>query len=97
MEKITVSANPEFTYQGRTRLTIRTKSGGELVKETAVRQGTQLTPEQIIEKYNRVCAYRSVSNDQRDRARAMWTNLRAVKDFAEPMRVLAHFGRPVAL
>ena len=50
--------------------------------------------EELTAKFNRVCAFRSVTNEQRDRTHVTWGNLRAVKDIAEPMRALARFGRP---
>ena len=76
---------------------MRTKTGGELVKETLVRLNTPMTRQEIIAKFNRVCAFMSVSDEQRDRARGEWSNLRAVRDIAEPIRALAHFGRPLPL
>jgi 2-methylcitrate dehydratase PrpD len=97
MDKITVGADPGFTYQGQARLTVRSKTGSELVKETAVRLSTPMTNDEITAKFNRVCAYRSIPNDQRDRARAAWANLRTVRDIAVPMRELAQFGRPQPL
>jgi 2-methylcitrate dehydratase len=97
MSKITVGADPAFTYQGQARLTVRNKAGGELVKEIAVRIGTPMTHEEIVAKFNRVCAYMSIPNDQRDRARTAWGNLRNVRDIAEPMRELARFGKPQPL
>ena len=97
MDKITVAADPAFTYQGQARLTVRSKTGGELVKETAVRLLTPMTHDEIVAKFNRVCAYMSIPNDQRDRARKAWANLRTVRDIAEPMRELARFGRPQPL
>lgn len=97
MDKITAGPNPSFTYQGQARLTTRTKSGGELVKETAVHLNTPMTHEEIVKKFDRACAYMSVSNEQRDRARGQWLNLRAIHDMAEPMRTLAKFGRPMPL
>jgi len=97
MEKITVGPDPNLTYQGAARLTVRTKTGGELVKETAVHLNTPMTRQEIDAKFNRVCAFMSVSDEQRDRARAAWSNLSAVRDIAEPIRGLAHFGRPLPL
>jgi 2-methylcitrate dehydratase len=97
MDKVSVGADPAFTYQGQARLTVRNKTGGQLVKETSVRLLTPMTHDEIIAKFNRACAYMSIPNDQRDRARAAWGNLRAVKDIAEPMRELARFGQPKAL
>ena len=48
-------------------------------------------------KFNRVCDYKGVAPQQRDRAREVWTNLREVKDFAEAMQSLAKFGNPKPL
>jgi 2-methylcitrate dehydratase len=96
-EKITVSPNFEYRYQGQSRLTIRTRSGRELVKETDVHMNTPMTHEEILVKFNRVCATRFVRDDQRDRLRATWSDLRKVKDIADPIRDLAHFGRPQPL
>lgn len=101
MEKITLAPTPEFTEGGQVRLTVRRN------KEPFVRQfmgihapdedQTPLTHEEIIAKFNRVCAFRSIPNEQRDRAREQWSNLHAIQDIAEPMRTLAKFGRPLPL
>jgi hypothetical protein len=56
-----------------------------------------MTHKEIIDKFNRVCAFRSISNQQRDHARDLWLNLRKVRDFAEPMSALASFGHPLPL
>jgi 2-methylcitrate dehydratase len=97
MEKITVGPDPNLTYQGAARLTVRTNTGGELVKETLVRLNTPMTRQEMVAKFNRVCTFMSVADEQRDRARAEWQNLSAVRDIAEPIRALAHFGRPLPL
>lgn len=97
MEKITVGPDPNLTYQGAARLTVRSKTGAELVKETLVQLSTPMTHQEIIAKFNRVCAFMSVSDEQRDRARATWSNLLPVRDIAEPIRALARFGRPLPL
>jgi 2-methylcitrate dehydratase len=97
MEKITIGPDPSFTYQGAARLTVRTKTGGELVKQTLVHLNTPMTRQEIVAKFNRVCAFMSVADEQRDRARAEWSSLSAVRDIAEPIRALAHFGRPLPL
>ena len=97
MEKITVGPDPKLTYQGAARLTVRNRAGGELVKETLVRLSTPMTHQEIVAKFNRVCAFMSMPDEQRDRARAMWSNLAQVRDMAEPIRALAHFGRPLPL
>lgn len=95
MQKITVRANPEFKEDNRSRLTLRKKSGGKLVKEAF--EYRTVTHDDVIAKFNRVCAYMSVSTEQRDRALATWPNLRKVHDIAEPMREMAHFGKPLPL
>lgn len=102
MEKITVSVNPDYAYQGQVRMTVRTKAGGKLIKETSNPRGennfgSPVTHEEIIAKFNRICAFMHVSDEQKDRALAQWSNLRAVKDIAEPMQNLAKFGRPLPL
>jgi 2-methylcitrate dehydratase len=97
MEKITVGTDSSLTYQGAARLTVRTKTGSELVKQTLVHLNTPMTRQEIIAKFNRVCAFMSVADEQRDRSRAEWSNLLAVRDIAEPIRALAHFGRPSPL
>lgn len=79
---------------GATRLTVRTKTGGELVKEAPLDSNTPMTRQEIVAKFDRVCAFRLVTNTQRDRAREQWLNLHALPDIAEPMRTLANFGRP---
>jgi hypothetical protein len=56
-----------------------------------------MSDEEIAAKFDRACAYMSVANGQRDRARTEWANLRAVKDISVPMRTLANFGRPLPL
>ena len=97
MEKITVAPNRELTYQGEVRLTVRNKTGGALVKETHVHLNTPMTHAEIVAKFKRACGFMSVSDAQRDRALAAWSNLSAVRDIAEPMRDLAHFGQPLPL
>ena len=56
-----------------------------------------MSDDDITAKFKRACAFRHVSDAQRDQALAQWWNLRAVKDVAEPMRTLAKFGRPLPL
>jgi len=102
MDRITVSVNPDYPYQGQVRMTVRTKAGGELIRESKndrgdLNFGSPVTHEEIIAKYNRVCAFMHVADSQRDRALTQWSNLRAVKDIAEPMQTLAKFGRPLPL
>lgn len=97
MSITTVAPNPSYTYMGQNRITVRTRQGGTKTKETSVRIVTQMTRQELIAKFTRVCAFRQVANDQRDRALAEWLDLRAVKDIAKPMRTLANFGNPSPL
>ena len=97
MDKITAGPNYAYTYQGQARITVVTKTGGKLVKETLLHMNRPMTRQEIIEKFNRVCAFRSISNQQRDQARELWLNLQKVRDFAEPMNALATFGHPLPL
>ena len=102
MEKITVSANPDYAYHGQVRMTVRTKAGGELVREIndpngGISFGTPMTHADITAKFNRIFAFMHVTDKQRERALAQWSNLRAVKDIAEPIQNLAVFGRPLPL
>ena len=94
MDKIIMKENPDFGYH-RGRITVRNKAGGELVKDGFHEKA--MSYEEISAKFDRNCAFRSVSNEVRDHTRATWSNLRAVKDIAEPMRALAHFGQPLPL
>jgi 2-methylcitrate dehydratase len=104
MALMTARANSNETYQnealslsGQVRLTVRNKSGGELVKETTIGYKRPLTHEEIVAKFDRVCAFRQVSDAQRAQARTQWLNLRAIRDIAEPINTLATFGKPLPL
>jgi 2-methylcitrate dehydratase len=91
MSKITVAPNYDYTYQGEARLTVTTRDGQKLVKETLVHMATPMTHQEILEKFDRVCAFRSISREQRDRSRDQWLNLRKIGDFADTMQTLAKF------
>ena len=97
MDKITAGPNYDYTYQGEARITVVTKTGRKLVKETLLHMNRPMTHQEIIEKFNRVCAFRAISDQQRDRAREAWLNLRKARDFAETMSTLATFGHPEPL
>ena len=97
MDRITVTANPEFTHIGQGRFTVRTKAGGELVKEMNAPHHTQMTHEEVAAKFKRACDFRHINDTQRETAYAAWSNLRDVKDISVPIRALAHFGRPLPL
>jgi 2-methylcitrate dehydratase PrpD len=96
MAKVTCEPSPEMERpQGKSRITVRKKSGEALTKDVLVE--IPITHEDTLVKFKRVCAFMSVPNAQRDRALAAWSNLRAVKDIAEPMAMLSRFGRPLSL
>jgi hypothetical protein len=56
-----------------------------------------MTYDEVVAKYKRVCDFMKVDSGQRDRALSIWSNLKAVKDIGDAMRVLATFGRPQRL
>jgi 2-methylcitrate dehydratase len=96
MARITIQANPDLVgTQGKSRITVRKKSGETFTK--VVETERPVTYEEVQKKFERVCAYQGISNDKRDRAKAMWTNLKAVKDIAEPMRFMAQIVPPLPL
>jgi 2-methylcitrate dehydratase len=83
------------------RITIKTKSGRELtlvagVKTTENRlwQLTSTTIPEMHAKFDRNCAYRGVTDAQRNSIRETWSDLRKVKDIAVPIRAtLANLGK----
>ena len=103
--KMTFWPQPEWTGNAPARITVRKKSGQEKSWDSfngvrnapAGEVNTPMTDQEITAKFNRVCAYMHVTNEQRDRARAAWGNLRAVKDIGDAMRTLQNFGRPLPL
>jgi 2-methylcitrate dehydratase len=94
MNKVTCEANPEFV-KPRSRVTVRTKAGKEQVTDVFVEH--PVTHDEVVAKFKRVCAYKSISDEQRDRTLATWTALEKVHDIADTMRDLAHFGKPLPL
>jgi 2-methylcitrate dehydratase len=87
------------------RVTIRTRSGREKVftagTKTEGRKEWQLTSttlDEMHQKFNANCAYRGVPDVQRDRIRRTWSDLRNVKDIADPIReTLAIYGKRTPL
>ena len=94
MEKITVGLNPN--PKGGMIFTVH-KKGDPNSRQFTPPPEPQMTRDDINKKFNRVCAFRAISDSQRERVRETWSNLRAVRDIAESMRDLAKFGRPVTL
>jgi hypothetical protein len=102
MGRLTVGPVKDWEGNGTARLTIRKKNGEIKSFDThgGVRRATpddylrRMTDEDVTAKFVRACAYRKVSNAQRDKALSQWWDLRAAKDIAEPIRTLAKFGTP---
>lgn len=108
-----ISCSPVAGWSGNApgRTTIRKRSGeqktwdiqggrrnspsGELLERPSATH--RLTADEVSHKFERACAFRQVDNAQRDQARALWTNLGALKDVGEAIQSLASFGRPRAL
>ena len=83
-------------------MSVRKKDGAELVRElgrnnTGISLGTPVTHDEIVAKFNRVFTFMRVSSTQRERAFEQWSNLRGVRDIAEPIGNLARFGSPAPL
>jgi 2-methylcitrate dehydratase len=81
----------EFNTQGGRR---RAPQGELLSKPTP---DHRLTMDEIVAKFNRACDYMKVNPAQRDKARAVWSNIAAVKDMTEVVQVMAKFGNPKPL
>jgi hypothetical protein len=56
-----------------------------------------MSHDDLMQKHNRISDFMQVSRDQRERALAQWTNLRASKDIADAMQTIAKFGQPKPL
>ena len=104
MDKITCAPVDGWGGLGTARITIRKHSGEQRSWDTwgGARNPTledypRPTNAGIRAKFERACAFRSVSDAQRDRAWAAWSNLRAINDVGEAMQTLATFGRPQPL
>jgi 2-methylcitrate dehydratase len=90
MQKITVVENAEFPSRDRSRITVRKTTGEEMVEEAG--HETPMSRAEIDAKFDRVLAG-VVPGGVRDRMRTTWSNLRSVRDIAEPMSALAHVRR----
>jgi 2-methylcitrate dehydratase len=95
MNKITLRPLLDRTVGGGTVVTVRKKSG-----EQRTFMGKAVAPmshDDLMQKHNRISDFMQVSRDQRERALAQWTNLRASKDIADAMQTIAKFGQPKPL
>jgi len=106
MKKITMSQGVGFSGNGAALTVITKKNGekkafpaqggrkrapeGELLSKPT--PDHRLTMEEIVAKFNRACEYKKVDAAQRDKARAIWSNIAALKDVGEAVQVMAKFG-----
>jgi 2-methylcitrate dehydratase len=105
IDKIPFSPGPEWQGNGTCRIIVHKKNGDEKYWDAfngsrnpgEMEDYPQMSDDDITAKFKRVCAYRQVSDAQRDQFLKYFWNLSAVKDMAEPMRALANFGKPLAL
>jgi 2-methylcitrate dehydratase len=104
MDKITISEVTEWIGLGPARIVIRKKNGEVRTWDSyggnrviGEKEHIHLSDDEVVAKFDRVCAYQKMDNAQRDRARELWGNLRSVKDIGDAMRTLAKFGRPKPL
>jgi 2-methylcitrate dehydratase len=97
MGKITIWENPDI--RPGPRLTVRKQSGEILVREAPqdYQIEKRMSHDEVIEKFNRICAYKSVTNEQRDRIRTAWSNLQTAKDISDAVQTVATFGQPKPL
>jgi 2-methylcitrate dehydratase len=91
MEKITTRGNSKFQFH-QARITVTRKNGEVFTKE--INEYKNPTAEERLAKYKKVCAYMSISDEQRDKALATWQNLQNVHDVGQAVQLLAHFGKP---
>ena len=104
MDKMTFGRVDGWRGLGPARITIRKKNGEERTWDTyggaralGPAEYPRLTDEEVTAKFNRACGHHKVDDAQRDRARAIWSNLRQVKDIGDAIQTLAKFGRPSPL
>lgn len=104
MAKMTFGPVAGWGGLGAARITIRKTNGDVRSWDTydgarvlGEAEYPKLTDEEVTAKFNRACAYMKVSDAQRDRARAVWGNLRAIKDVGEAIQTLTKFGQPKPL
>jgi hypothetical protein len=104
MEKTTMSPVNGWTGLGMGRLTI-TKKNGETkywdtyngVRNLELKDYPPFTEQELIDKFNRACTFKKMSNAQRDEAYKAWSNLGAVNNFADAIKTLAKLGQPKPL
>jgi 2-methylcitrate dehydratase len=104
MDKMTFGHVSGWSGLGPARITIKKKNGEERsfdtykgVRVLTMTEYPHLTDEEVTAKFNKACDYMKMDRAQRDRARAIWGNLRQVKDIGEAIQTLARFGQPKPL
>jgi len=94
MDITVIEEKPEL--RAGPRITVLRKDGQEMTKEMPIRF-TRMTVDEVNKKFDRICAFKGVSDDQRDKIRATWSNIRMIKNISDPIRALSHFGHPIAI
>lgn len=97
MARITIWENPDI--RPGPRLTVRKRSGGVLVREASqdYQLEKRMSHDELVEKFNRICAYKSVADEQRDSIRNVWSKLQSVNDISDAVKTVATFGQPKPL
>ena len=101
MDKMTFARVNGWRGLGAARVTIR-KTNGEVrsfdtyngVRVLTNADYPHVSDDELTAKFDRVAAYMKIDNEQRDRARETWGNLRNVKDIGQAIQSLAKFGQP---
>ncbi len=105
MNKITLSPVNEWRGNGTARIVIKKKNGDTKYWDTHdgsrdtedMSKFPQMSDEDIMAKFRRVCAYRKVAQAQSEQALKYWWDLSSVQDIAVPMKQFAKFGQPAPL
>ena len=95
MDKIVIREVPEI--EGSPKITITKKSGEKMVKESPFFGTLTLTHDEVVAKFDRICDFKSVTSEQKERIRSTWQNLKAVPDISVPISGIARFGKPKPL
>jgi hypothetical protein len=68
-----------------------------MVKESPFFGTMTLTHDEVVAKFDRICDFKSVTSEQKERIRSTWQNLKAVPDISVPISGIARFGKPKPL
>jgi 2-methylcitrate dehydratase len=104
MAKTTMAPVNGWSGLGMGRLTITKKSGQTKywdtyngVRNLQLKDYPPFTEQELVDKFNRACTFKKMTNAQRDQAYKVWSNLSAVKNFGDAIQSLAKFGQPKPL